>query len=163
MTKILQNDLPYDPSHHGALPGISPLASEAWLIVDETYSAQMQLQKTLLKHRRDKALGLAPEAFAVAQGLLGMALDFAATHLGFERRKDQILYFDGRIILIDDQDPLATLGRALQNDFCLLQPRGAEHILTGAALCFPASWTLEENSCNLYQGSMCPCRVMIPI
>ena len=39
MTEILQNDLPYDMLHHRALPGVSPLAPEAWLIVDEAYSA----------------------------------------------------------------------------------------------------------------------------
>ena len=144
MTEILQNDLPYDVSHHRALPGVSPLAPEAWLIVDEAYSTQIQLRETLLQHQRDKVLRLAPEAFAAAQELLGMALEFATAHLGFERRKDRVICPDGRVVLIDDQDPLATLGRALQNDFCLLQPRGAEHILTGAVLCFPASWTLAE-------------------
>jgi len=74
MTEILQNELPYDVSHHGALPGISPLAPEAWLIVDEAYSAQIQLRETLLKHQRDKVLRLAPEAFAAAQELLGWRL-----------------------------------------------------------------------------------------
>lgn len=144
MTEILQNDLPYDVSHHRALPGVSPLAPEAWLIVDEAYSAQIQLRETLLTHQRDKVLRLAPEAFLAAQELLEMALGFATAHLGFERHKDRIICPDGRMVLVDDQDPLATLGRALQNDFCLLQPRGAEHILTGAILCFPASWTLAE-------------------
>ena len=112
--------------------------------MDEAYSTQIQLRETLLKHQRDKVLRLAPEAFAAAQELLGMALGFATAHLGFERHKDRIICPDGRLVLIDDQDPLATLGRALQNDFCLLQPRGAEHLLTGAILCFPASWTLAE-------------------
>ena len=144
MTEILQNDLPYDVSHHRALPGVSPLAPEAWLIVDEAYSAQIQLRETLLTHQRDKVLRLAPEAFAAAQELLEMALGFATAHLGFERCKDRVICPDGRMVLVDDQDPLATLGRALQNDFCLLQPRGTEHILTGAVLCFPASWTLAE-------------------
>ena len=81
MTEILQNELPYDVSHHGALPGISPLAPEAWLIVDEAYSDQIQLRETILKHQRDKVLRLAPEAFAAAQELLGMALGFATAHL----------------------------------------------------------------------------------
>ena len=144
MTEILQNDLPYDVSHHRALPGVSPLAPEAWLIVDEAYSAQIQLRETLLTHQRDKVLRLAPEAFAAAQELLEMALGFATAHLGFERCKDRVICPDGRMVLVDDQDPLATLGRALQNDFCLLQPRGTEHILTGAVLCFHASWTLAE-------------------
>ena len=36
------------------------------------------------------------------------------------------------------------LGRLVQNDFCILQKTGKEHVLTAAALCFPASWSLEE-------------------
>ena len=36
------------------------------------------------------------------------------------------------------------LGRLVQNDFCILQKIGNEHVLTAAALCFPASWSLEE-------------------
>tara|TARA_B100001989_G_scaffold43972_1_gene27519 strand:- start:349 stop:762 length:414 start_codon:yes stop_codon:yes gene_type:complete len=36
------------------------------------------------------------------------------------------------------------LGRLVQNDFCILQKTGNEHVLTAAALCFPASWSLEE-------------------
>ena len=34
--------------------------------------------------------------------------------------------------------------RLVQEDLCLMQPVGAEHVLTGAVLCFPASWTLAE-------------------
>ena len=67
MTEILQNELPYDVSHHVALPGISRLAPEAWLIVDAAYSAQIQLRETQLNPQRDKALRLAPQAFAAAQ------------------------------------------------------------------------------------------------
>ena len=36
------------------------------------------------------------------------------------------------------------LGRLVQNDFCILQKVGEEHVLTAASLCFPASWSLEE-------------------
>ena len=32
----------------------------------------------------------------------------------------------------------------MQEDICLLQKRGDEHVLTAAILCFPASWTLAE-------------------
>jgi hypothetical protein len=32
----------------------------------------------------------------------------------------------------------------VQEDICILQKRGEEHVLTGAILCFPASWRLSE-------------------
>jgi hypothetical protein len=51
---------------------------------------------------------------------------------------------DGLQAAVDWTDPLGTLGRITQQDFCILQKQGAEHVLTGAVLCFPASWTLDE-------------------
>ncbi len=39
---------------------------------------------------------------------------------------------------------MGTLARLVQEDLCLMQRRGDEHVLAGAALCFPASWTLTE-------------------
>jgi hypothetical protein len=40
--------------------------------------------------------------------------------------------------------PLLTLGRLVQEDLCLMDSVGGEHVLTGAVLCFPASWTLAQ-------------------
>ncbi len=51
---------------------------------------------------------------------------------------------DGRVVEISDTDPLSTIGQLVQEDFCLLQKRGGEHVLVAAVLCFPASWTLAE-------------------
>jgi len=51
---------------------------------------------------------------------------------------------DGARIPIDRADPLGTLGHLVQEDLCLMERRGAEHVLTGAVLCFPASWRLSE-------------------
>lgn len=53
---------------------------------------------------------------------------------------------DGRKPVIDRTAPLLTLGRLVQEDFCILhRAEGeAEHRLAGAVLCFPASWTLSE-------------------
>jgi hypothetical protein len=48
------------------------------------------------------------------------------------------------VVPLDRDAPLLTLGRLVQEDLCLLEARGAEHVLTGAVLCFPASWTLSQ-------------------
>jgi hypothetical protein len=37
-----------------------------------------------------------------------------------------------------------TLATLLQEDLCLLEKQGDEHVLTGAVLCFPSNWTLDE-------------------
>lgn len=48
--------------------------------------------------------------------------------------------------LSDDANPMHLLGRLLQNDFVLMEKRGAEHVLSAAVLCFPASWRLREKA-----------------
>jgi hypothetical protein len=45
---------------------------------------------------------------------------------------------------LNESDRLGTLARLVQQDLCVLDKRGAEHVLTAAVLCFPASWTLAE-------------------
>ena len=62
----------------------------------------------------------------------------------FTKKEGTVTCPDGRAIFIDQNDPLATLGRLVQNDFCILQKKHKEHILTGAVLCFPANWSLAE-------------------
>ncbi len=51
---------------------------------------------------------------------------------------------DGVRVDIDRGDPLGVLARLVQEDLCLLQKTDDEHVLTGAVLCFPASWSLAE-------------------
>ena len=45
---------------------------------------------------------------------------------------------------LDRDRPLMTLGRLVQEDLCVMERSGDEHLLTGAVLCFPASWSLAE-------------------
>ena len=51
---------------------------------------------------------------------------------------------DGAVVPLDRAAPLLTLGRLVQEDLCILEAEGGAHVLTGAILCFPASWTLAE-------------------
>ena len=41
-------------------------------------------------------------------------------------------------------DPLVVAARLVQEDLCLHEKRGDQHVLTAAVICFPASWTLAE-------------------
>lgn len=141
MTAILQKTIPYNPLEEKKLPGIQPLAPEAWLTADDAYAGQIAERERLLAGRRDEVLRLDARAMAAAQELLQMALDTLDPGAG-----DTALRPDGVRVPVDWEDPLGTLGRIAQQDFCILQkPEGApEHVLTGAVLCFPASWTLAE-------------------
>lgn len=139
MEPILQRHIPYDPFAVRKLPGIQPLAMQDWLLPDDAYAAQMGLRDQLLEQCRDKVLQLDQGAMAPAQELLRMVLDQL-----YPGNEQAILRQDETMVDVDWQDPLGTLGRITQQDFCILEKRGDEHMMTGAVLCFPASWTLSE-------------------
>lgn len=139
---ILQRRLPYDLADQRPLPGIRPLPAQDWLIRDEAHDAQMARRDALLADARAQVLALAPEARAAADELLDQVLAHFWPEAG--PGAAQVIRPDGRAVRIDRADPMATLGRLVQADLCILQKQGAEHVLTGAVLCFPASWCLAE-------------------
>ncbi len=139
MSEILQTRIPYDPTDRRRLPGIQPLAIEDWLIRDVAFAGQMAHRDRLLADTRDAVLALDEGARAAAEELLETVLGLAYPGAG-----TQVTRPDGVCVVIDRADPMGTLGRLVQEDLCILQKRGEEHVLTAAVLCFPASWMLSE-------------------
>ena len=143
-TPILQRILPDDMCHARALPGIQPERGP-WLHVDDAYAAQMARRVALLDGQADEVLYLDPDALPAARELLDAALK-ASPDLGFVQDGDVVTCPDGRKIDVSSVPPLEALGRMFQNDFVLMEKRGDQHVLTGAVLCFPASWRLSEKA-----------------
>jgi hypothetical protein len=142
---ILQRHLPYEVSGKHALPGIAPLDLARWLLVDEVFGAQMALRGLLLGERRAEVLAVTPEGEAAAQELLGYVLAWLAEHAPeYAVGATSVWRPDGIEVAIDRTDPMGTLGHLVQEDLCLLQKRGDEHVLSAAVLCFPASWRLSD-------------------
>ena len=144
---ILHDRLPFllwmDPRLN-RLPGILPLDIDDWLRVDEAYGPQMAERARLIAAIPDKVHALLPEAREAAAELYAM-IATRLPGLGFRRHDGDWLCPDGRRVTDDRTQPLLTLGHLLQEDFCLLQPGpDGSHLLTGAILCFPASWTLSQ-------------------
>jgi hypothetical protein len=144
MTVILQTSLGYDPTRPRPLPGIAPLDPQDWIIVDDAHAGQMAERGRLLRDRRPQVLALDPLAMPAALELLDAVVavleargDHLMTSSGLRRP-------DGVTVPLDRTDPMGTLGHLVQQDLCLMERRGDEHVLTGAVLCFPASWTLSE-------------------
>lgn len=146
MSDVLQRSIPFDPLQERPLPGITPLAFEDWLIVDEAYAGQMALREDLLANQRGAVLRLAPTALSAAQELLEKVLELLLfrPQQDFQTDGKTVTCPDGRVVFLDYDDPLCTLGHLTQEDFCILQKEGDEHVLTGAVLCFPANWMLSE-------------------
>ncbi|WP_170325306.1 heme-dependent oxidative N-demethylase family protein [Ruegeria arenilitoris] len=136
---ILQTSIPYDPLTPRPLPGIQPASMDDWLHCDDAFAGQMQRREALLRERRPDVLALNPGAEPAAQELLDMVL-----HQVYPGFSDHVARPDGQVVEIDRTHPLDTLCRLVQEDFCILQKHGDEHVLTGAILCFPASWRLTE-------------------
>nr|WP_136635752.1 DUF3445 domain-containing protein [Pseudooceanicola onchidii] len=145
MTTILQSHIPYDISAV-RLPGVSPMDGAEWLLRDDAFAGQMALRDRLIAERREDVIGLLPEGRDAAQELLALVLDRLVQDDGYDVGDDAVTRPDGVAVMIDREDPLGTAGRLVQEDLCLMQKAegAAEHVLTGAALCFPAGWMLAE-------------------
>jgi hypothetical protein len=139
---ILQSQLPYDVFSRRPLPGIAPLANDPWFLVDEAYDAQMAYRRRLIATLPRTVIA----TDAANPSAVRDMMDEVLSHLpeGFEMSEGGIECPDGVQIALDPADPFGTLGKLLQEDICLLEKRGDEHVLTGAVLCFPASWRLSE-------------------
>ncbi|AUH33876.1 heme-dependent oxidative N-demethylase family protein [Paracoccus tegillarcae] len=150
MSDVLQPSLAFAPWADPAtrrLPGTVPVALDDWLLVDGAYAGQMALRDGLVAGQPDAVLALSPAARPAAQELLDTILPLLPA-LGHRvaAKRTRVQRPDGVSVTVDHDAPMATIGRLLAEDMCLMQrPDGSDqHILTAAALCFPAGWRLDQ-------------------
>ena len=144
---ILQDRLPFLPwmdPRTRRLPGVLPVEGDDWLRVDEAFGAQMGLRDRLIAERLGAVHALLPEGEAAAGELLAVVLARLVRTEGYAVGPMAVRRPDGVEVAVDPGQPLVTLGRLVQEDLCLMQPVAEAHVLTGAVLCFPASWTLAQ-------------------
>jgi len=144
MVTILQKSIPAEMLVTKALPGVAPCAAEDWLRVDDAYAAQMAYRTDLLAQKREAVLWMDPSALPAAREVLDTILGVLPS-FGFEVGA-RVRCPDGRVVVPDWDQPLLTVGHLIQQDVCVMDKRGAEHVLTGAVLCFPANWLLAEKA-----------------
>jgi len=126
------------------LPGVQPLDPGTWLVRDEAYAGQMALRDRLIAERGAEVVALLPEVQEAAGECYDLVLAALEEDRGYRFDAGNALRPDGVTVALDRARPLATLGRLMQADVCLMQPGAGGHVLTGAVLCFPAGWTLAE-------------------
>ncbi len=144
---ILQDRLPHLPwmdPRLARLPGILPLGDEDWLVTDEAHGPQMAERDRLIAEHRDLVYRQLPEGRAAAEELYRIVLQRLSGKAGYRIGTGSVLRPDGVEVCLNPAEPLETLGRLVQEDLCLMEQAGPEHRLTGAILCFPASWHLDE-------------------
>lgn len=123
---------------------MAPLDPKNLIIIDSAYALQMAERERLIKDRKKDVTRLDPMAFGAAQELLETVLNFLPLLHGFNITKEIVKCPDGRVVSLDYSEPLSTIGNLVQCDFCILEKHKDEHVLKGAILCFPSSWSLEE-------------------
>ncbi len=143
MALILHDSLPDVLRADVRLPGVAPCGPDDWLRVDEVYEAQMRYRAALLQNRRDAVLYQGEPAAEACREVLDAALKILP-QLGFEVFETHVICPDARRVALDWSAPLHVLGHLVQEDICVLQKRGTEHVLAAAILCFPANWRLAE-------------------
>ena len=146
---VLHHALPQTPwadPRQSRLPGTAPVDPESWYTIDEAYDGQMRLRDELISTRPGDVIAELPEAAPAVQELFATAMSRLAADPRFRIDDAAITRPCGARVPLGPGDRLTTLGRLFQEDLCILQkPEGAaEHILSAATLCFPASWTLSE-------------------
>ncbi len=140
--EICQRVLPIKPwmaAKTRRLPGIQPVPAGEWLLRDDAFAAQMAYRDHLVSTRRDAVFRAAPDSMAAQQELLETVL--GALDDGYEKGA-AITRPDGVRVPLEGP-PLLSAARLVQEDLLIMDMAG-EPRLTAAALCFPASWTLEE-------------------
>jgi hypothetical protein len=143
MNVILQKNLPVAQQGDVKLPGMGPCAPHDWLRVDDAYATQMAYREKLLAERSRAVLYQSDAALEASREVLEQAL-LILPGLGFEVSNEHVSCPDGRKVTVDFEAPLHSLGHLVQEDICILQKHGDEHVLTAAVLCFPANWRLAE-------------------
>lgn len=145
MTLILNESLPIDPAGY-KLPGTRPIGADEWAVTDEIYALQMAERDRLIRERRDDVFRILPQAEPAAREVLDHVLALVATWPGYIVSPSSVTRPDGVTVDMSGDHPLLIAGRLLQEDLCILEydETAAEHVLTGAILCFPSYWVLAE-------------------
>ncbi len=143
---ILQDAIPADQVAAAGLrlPMVTPVAPGNWLRVDSAYAAQLAEKARLIAERRADVIAVLPGAEAACAEALDRVLAEVEEMDGFLVAHGRVLRPDGYVVDIDRADPLLTISQIVQEDICIHEKRGDEHVLTAALLCFPAAWTLAE-------------------
>lgn len=143
MAEILQNAIPYAAEFDAALPGIAPLGPDAWIVKDEVFAAQMAARDRLMAHRAPLVHAECGASVAAKAEVLDAVLTILKTRDGYRVTQAAVTRPDGVTIAMQG-DPLFVAAQLIQEDLCLHEKKGSEHVLTAAVMCFPASWTLAE-------------------
>lgn len=143
---ILQDAIPEEQRAAAAarLPAMQPVRPGELLRQDEAFAGQLAEKARLIAEMPEKVMAVRPEAMDAASELLTVVMAELELNPRYRMEGEGVRRPDNRLVTIDTHAPMHTLSRLVQEDFCILQKQGDEHVLTAALLCFPSAWTLSE-------------------
>jgi hypothetical protein len=127
--------------------GLHALAPDDWLDPGLDEAPQMAERRRLLAERPAEVLAALPESAAGQHELFALVLEHLPQRFPERWRRDGAALVDlasGERIPPAPAEPLKTLGRMVQEDFCLMQASPQGYRLTAAVLCFPTHWRLAD-------------------
>ena len=127
--------------------GLHALEPGQWLDAGPDAAQQMAERRRLLAERPDEVVAALPESLPAQQELFALVREHLPRHHPDRWQRDGAALVDrisGERIPSDPAAPLMTLGRMVQEDFCLMQKSPAGYRLTAAVLCFPTHWRLAD-------------------
>ncbi len=137
-------ELPFMDPRRAHPPGIGPVEMADLIVTGPDYAAQMAERERLLAGERETVLRCLPDAASAASEMLDFVLENLSGRSDFTVADDRVMRPDGATVTLDRADPLATIGRLVAEDVCLMLPGEGEMRLGGAVLCFPSRWLLAE-------------------
>lgn len=126
------------------IPAMAPVPLSDWLQVTGHYGPQLKEKARVIRERRESVLMRLPGSEMAETEFGEVLIEALSTHEAFAVEGAQVTRPDGRLVRVDGSYGLELAGQLIQEDVCLLEKRGGEHVLTAALLAFPASWSLSE-------------------
>ena len=145
--EICQANLTFEPwveDRTRRLPGINPLEPQEWLVRDDAFEQQIKYRDHLIATQRNVVFDCYGKGNDISSELLQTIYRYLQKDHNYICDDGYVTRPDGQKIGLDEDHPLITAGRLVQEDFCLLNFDGNQHVMVGAILCFPASWLLSE-------------------
>ena len=105
------------------------------------------------RHKTDLAISQREECFAQTQGSAGPQCEFyefllqhllANPKLGYSKVARQLIYEQERLSWDSEDKNIWQASLWVAEDFCLLEKKENDYVMTAASVCSPSNWTLQE-------------------
>jgi dimethylamine monooxygenase subunit A len=149
MTSPVFAHTPYDGSAQPFTIGLSPMAADEWIEVDEALADYLAEKDRLQLLHPDKVFVEEPDTREAQQEILDSIVAYLrAAYPAFYSFKDGRIEIKpaGRSVKLHEPDsrPLLTAARLVQEDLVIMRKGETGWRLAAASLSFPSSWSLRD-------------------